>query len=443
LLHNAQSLDSEDSKVRSVTDQLHKSFIEYENEEEVNKKKQRARDLLCRTKSIESVDVAIKILEEVFSIRPGDLDAASLLDEAQKLRSEFLQSMGQVATLEQAGQYEEAIKEINDLIARGFYEYDGHDIFELRSELEKKQREFTDQKAEKYYNKAEAEVDNNPKLALSYIEKGLSLLAMPKVRRDALEDLKIKVELAIEQNILIEKKVRKMVDNAQECMKTKKYAEAIVILERAVALMPNFSEVQIYLDIANKKLKEKLSVVTITGLSQNNKDIKISIPFQPKVFISYCTKSKENEKWTVQLAKRLVTNGVDVVFDKWDLKPGQNIYVFMEQMVNNPEIHKVLMICDREYKIRADNRKFGSGEESQIISYEIYKNVYQEKFVPLVCEYQNDEPCLPTFLKGTKYLNFLNEKNFAVEYKELLKFIYEIPLIEKPVIGKPPADIFD
>ena len=31
------------------------------------------------------------------------------------------------------------------------------------------------------------------------------------------------------------------------------------------------------------------------------------------------------------------SHGVEVVLDKWDLKEGQDKYVFMEQCVNNPD----------------------------------------------------------------------------------------------------------
>ena len=35
-----------------------------------------------------------------------------------------------------------------------------------------------------------------------------------------------------------------------------------------------------------------------------------------------------------------------MVLDKWDLREGQGKYVFMEQMVADPAVSKVLMLCD-------------------------------------------------------------------------------------------------
>ena len=89
----------------------------------------------------------------------------------------------------------------------------------------------------------------------------------------------------------------------------------------------------------------------------------------PKVFISY---SWSSEAQVLSLAQRLVAHGVDVVLDKWDLKEGQDKYVFMEQCVNNSDITKVLIFCDKTYTEKANNRTGGVGDETVIISSEVY-----------------------------------------------------------------------
>lgn len=45
-----------------------------------------------------------------------------------------------------------------------------------------------------------------------------------------------------------------------------------------------------------------------------------------------------------RLAERLMGDGVNVILDVWDLKNGQDKYVFMEQMVEDSEIKKVLSV---------------------------------------------------------------------------------------------------
>lgn len=52
----------------------------------------------------------------------------------------------------------------------------------------------------------------------------------------------------------------------------------------------------------------------------------------PKIFISYSWVVSER---VLELAERLVANGVDVVLDKWDLKEGQDKYAFNYLILKN------------------------------------------------------------------------------------------------------------
>lgn len=74
----------------------------------------------------------------------------------------------------------------------------------------------------------------------------------------------------------------------------------------------------------------------------------------PKVFISYSWHPEENKIRVEQLARRLMSDGVDVTIDVWSLKDGQDKYVFMEKMVTDTEINKVLIICNQDYAEKAD-----------------------------------------------------------------------------------------
>ena len=98
----------------------------------------------------------------------------------------------------------------------------------------------------------------------------------------------------------------------------------------------------------------------------------------PKIFISY---SWSRDALVLDLANRLVSHGVDVVLDKWDLKEGNDKYEFMERCVNDPSITKVLIICDKAYAQKANDRTGGVGDETVIISSEVYGNARQEKFI--------------------------------------------------------------
>lgn len=106
----------------------------------------------------------------------------------------------------------------------------------------------------------------------------------------------------------------------------------------------------------------------------------------PKLFVSYSWSSEEHEAWVISLATALRDAGIDVILDKWDLKEGHDAYKFMEQMVSNPEVKKVVMICDRKYVSKANDRAGGVGAETQIISPEIYAKQDQDKFVAVIAE---------------------------------------------------------
>lgn len=155
-----------------------------------------------------------------------------------------------------------------------------------------------------------------------------------------------------------------------------------------------------------------------------------------KVFISYSWGTKEHQEWVINLSKRLMNDTVDVVLDKWSLKEGNDVYHFMESMVKAEDIYRVLVICDKNYKNKSDNRDGGVGTETQIITPEIYKNQKQEKFIPLVIERdENDIPLLPIYLSSRKYIDFSKDEYFEDSYEELLRNILDAPSIPKPKLG--------
>lgn len=162
----------------------------------------------------------------------------------------------------------------------------------------------------------------------------------------------------------------------------------------------------------------------------------------PKVFISY---SWDISDKVLEFAERLVNpGGVDVVLDKWDLKEGQDKYVFMEQAVNNPEITHVLIICDETYLQKSNGRKGGVGDETVIISAEVYGKVEQKKFIPIVFE-RDDEgnPFLPTYIKTRVYIDLSDDDNYEEQYEKLLRNLHDKPEHKKPKLSSPPEWLND
>lgn len=156
-----------------------------------------------------------------------------------------------------------------------------------------------------------------------------------------------------------------------------------------------------------------------------------------KVFISYSWAVQER---VIELAERLIANGIDVILDVYDLKEGQDKYAFMEQSVNDPTINRVLIICDKTYTEKANNRTGGVGDEIVIISPEIYGKVTQEKFIPIIFDYDEEGVAYcPHFIKSRIYIDLSNDNaDYEKEYEKLLRNIYDKPIYKKPALGIKP-----
>ena len=161
-----------------------------------------------------------------------------------------------------------------------------------------------------------------------------------------------------------------------------------------------------------------------------------------KVFISYSWKIKDQ---VIELANRLISDGVDVIIDEYNLKDGQDKYLFMEQCVTDDSISRVLLICDESYCKKANNRDGGVGDEIVIISPEVYGKSKQEKFIPIVVERdENGKEYLPQFIKSRIYIDLtIGDPSYEENYEKLLRNIYEKPLRRKPSLGKPPEWLED
>lgn len=160
----------------------------------------------------------------------------------------------------------------------------------------------------------------------------------------------------------------------------------------------------------------------------------------PKLFVSYSWSTPEHEQWVIDLATRLTEQGINVVLDKWDLREGHDAYAFMEKMVTDPSVTKVVMVSDKVYAQKADGRAGGVGTETQIISREVYEKEDQGKFVAVVPERGPDgKPFLPTYYKSRIYIDFSDPSRYAESFDQLLRWAYDKPLHVRPELGKRPA----
>ncbi len=164
----------------------------------------------------------------------------------------------------------------------------------------------------------------------------------------------------------------------------------------------------------------------------------------PKLFISYSWTNPDHELWVLNLATELRESGVDVILDKWDLKEGHDANVFMEKMVNDPDIKKVALVCDKTYAEKADGRSGGVGTETQIISSEVYTKQEQDKFVAILKERdETGKAYLPAYYRSRIYIDLSDPENYVSNFEQLLRWIYDKPLFKKPDLGTDPAFLKD
>ena len=159
-----------------------------------------------------------------------------------------------------------------------------------------------------------------------------------------------------------------------------------------------------------------------------------------KAFISYSWTSDDHAQWVLDLAKRLEGDGLEIILDRWDLKPGQDQYQFMEQMVGDTTVRKVLMICDRRYAERANGRQGGVGDETQIITPKVYRETQQTKFLPVIAERDPDgNPYKPDYLTARIHIDLSDPLTFEQGYEDLIRDIAGKPLHVRPPRGKLPS----
>ena len=162
----------------------------------------------------------------------------------------------------------------------------------------------------------------------------------------------------------------------------------------------------------------------------------------PRLFISYSWSNPAHEQWVIDLATELRSSGVDVVLDKWDLREGHDAVAFMEMMMSDASISKVIIVCDKVYVTKADGRAGGVGTETQIISPEVYAKQAQDKFVAVIAERdENGKPYLPIYYKSRIYVDLSEADRYSENFEKLLRWIFGKPLYVKPELGKAPADL--
>jgi hypothetical protein len=146
-----------------------------------------------------------------------------------------------------------------------------------------------------------------------------------------------------------------------------------------------------------------------------------------------------------EVCERLKADGIDVLLDQWRLKEGDDVYHFMEQCVKDPTVTAVLIFCDKLYAKKADDRTpSGVSAESQMISPELYATVSGSKFIPIICERdEQGKECRPQFVKSRFYIDFSSEELINANWEQLIRRIYGKPQFIEPPLGSTPSYILE
>lgn len=148
----------------------------------------------------------------------------------------------------------------------------------------------------------------------------------------------------------------------------------------------------------------------------------------PTVFVSYCWSPPSNQQNVFRLIDKLEKDRIHVIYDKKDLRPGQDMNYFMEDALVSNNIDAVVIVCNSDYAKKADNRRGGVGYESELIINEIKNNPRQTKYIPVIIEKdENGKMPLPKFLQGRYCIDLTMDTG----YDELVKAIHDQSLIKE------------
>lgn len=155
----------------------------------------------------------------------------------------------------------------------------------------------------------------------------------------------------------------------------------------------------------------------------------------PKVFISYSHDNEPHKDWVLTLATRLLENGVNIVFDQWDLTLGSDLPLFMEAGITTA--HRVLAVCTETYVAKSNSLRGGVGYEKMILTAQMMQDIVADRFVPIIRNNTLAQP-MPTFLSSRVFIDFRDDLQYEAKYAELLRDLHGQQVKPRPPLGTNP-----
>ena len=156
----------------------------------------------------------------------------------------------------------------------------------------------------------------------------------------------------------------------------------------------------------------------------------------PRVFISYSWDSAEHKERVLELAFRLIDEGIDCHIDQFEPAPPEGWARWMHRQIESADF--VLAVGTEIYQRRLEGKEkkgFGLGVtwEGKIITDSIYENPNaNRKFIPIVFAIDDKQYISKVFGSVSFYDVSTNQG-----YDDLYRRLTAQNFIEKPIIGKP------
>ena len=162
-------------------------------------------------------------------------------------------------------------------------------------------------------------------------------------------------------------------------------------------------------------------------------------PTPPALFVSYSWANDEHIAWVVNLARRIRANGVDVHLDRWNVRAGHDLNLYMERYAEPSA--RVLVVLSDDYGPKADGRAerpTGVGTETAIVSPTVYRELGNNRVVPIVPNSGTvtGQPVTPKYLDGRNWIDFRG--NYEAAHEQLLRELHGVPIEVIPPLGANP-----
>ena len=111
-----------------------------------------------------------------------------------------------------------------------------------------------------------------------------------------------------------------------------------------------------------------------------------------------------------------VKQGIEVVFDQWHVRLGDNLQSFMERGLSDAD--RVVVVCTDTYNKKVNEGKGGVGFEKIILTDGLVRDQDTHKFIPVI-RGATGEPKTPRCLLGRRYLDLSDDSSYEERLNQL------------------------